>query len=268
MTGRKYERKTVGNVLLFSLIVLSCGWVGRLVDVKAGTDASGSFGQLIWLVSPLLATVFLRSLRGDGWKDFGWKMNVREHASLYLVSLFLIPVMTLITLSVGHSMNWIDTSNLSTSLLLAFGWALVPMLIKNIFEEFAWRGYLAPKLFALGVNRLVSHVYVGVIWALWHVPYLVVLTDTSESLLTYIPRVILGLVVLSVVYGEIRYVTNSVWPAVLLHTVGNALVDTLILKKYIEVREGYEYLVTPSPEGVFTIVMTGCAGLWLYRKKR
>lgn len=87
-----------------------------------------------------------------------------------------------------------------------------------------------------------------------------------ESLLTYIPRVMIGLIILSIVYGEIRYVTNSVWPAVLLHTMGNSVVDTLILKKYINVRDGYGFLVTPSPEGILTIVLTASIGLWLYKR--
>lgn len=32
-----------------SLIVLDCGWIGRLVDLKVSTDASGSLGQHILL---------------------------------------------------------------------------------------------------------------------------------------------------------------------------------------------------------------------------
>ena len=174
--------------------------------------------------------------------------------------------MTVIIVIIGRNLKLIDTSNFSWSFLLAFGLALLTMFVKNIFEEFAWRGYLAPKLFSLGINRLVSHICVGVIWSLWHIPYLLVLVETTESLLTYIPRVMIGLIILSVVYGEIRHVTNSVWPAVILHTMGNAIVDTLILKKYINVRDGYEYLVTPSPEGVFTIALTACVGLWLYKR--
>lgn len=118
----------------------------------------------------------------------------------------------------------------------------------------------------MGINRFVSHIFVGVIWAMWHIPYLMVLVDTTESLVTYIPRVFLGLVVLSVVYGEIRFVTGSVWPAVILHTFGNAIVDTLILKKFLDVQVGYEYLIAPSPEGLFTISLTAIVGLWLYKK--
>ena len=264
--NRIYDRKTLRNLLIFSLVVLTCGWVGRLVDLKVEADATGSLGQLIWLVSPLLATIVLRSFMGDGWRDFGIKLEFQRNLFSYSLSLLLIPVTTAIVVIIGRSLNLIDTSNLSWSFLLSFGLALLTMFAKNIFEEFSWRGYLAPKLFSLGINRLVSHICVGVIWSLWHIPYLLVLVETTESLLTYIPRVMIGLIVLSVVYGEIRYVTNSVWPAVILHTMGNAIVDTLILKKYINIRDGYEFLVTPSPEGILTIVITACVGLWLYKR--
>ena len=264
--NRKYDGKTLRNVLIFSLVVLACGWVGRLVDLKVETDANGSLGQLIWLVSPLLATIVLRSFMGDGWRDLGIKLEFRRNLFSYSLSILLIPVTTVIIVIIGRNLNLIDTSHLSWSFLLSFGLALLTMFAKNIFEEFSWRGYLAPKLFSLGINRLVSHICVGVIWALWHIPYLLVIAETTESLLTYIPRVIIGLIILSVVYGEIRYVTNSVWPAVVLHTMGNAIVDTLILKKYINVRDGYEFLVTPSPEGILTIVITAFVGLWLYKR--
>jgi membrane protease YdiL (CAAX protease family) len=264
--NRKCDGKTLRNLLIFSLVVLVCGWIGRIVDLKVEADATGSLGQLIWLVSPLLAMIVLRSFMGDGWRDFGIKLEFRRNLFSYSLSLLLIPVTTAIVVIIGRSLNLIDTANLSWSFLLSFGLALLTMFAKNIFEEFSWRGYLAPKLFSLGINRLVSHICVGVIWSLWHIPYLLVLVETTESLLTYIPRVMIGLIILSIVYGEIRYVTNSVWPAVILHTMGNAIVDTLILKKYINVQDGYEFLVAPSPEGILTIVLTAIIGLWLYKR--
>jgi membrane protease YdiL (CAAX protease family) len=264
--NRKCDGKTLRNLLIFSLVVLVCGWIGRIVDLKVEADATGSLGQLIWLVSPLLAMIVLRSFMGNGWRDFGFKLEFRRNLFSYSLSLLLIPVTTAIVVIIGRSLNLIDTANLSWSFLLSFGLALLTMFAKNIFEEFSWRGYLAPKLFSLGINRLVSHICVGVIWSLWHIPYLLVLVETTESLLTYIPRVMIGLIILSIVYGEIRYVTNSVWPAVILHTMGNAIVDTLILKKYINVQDGYEFLVAPSPEGILTIVLTAIIGLWLYKR--
>lgn len=107
--------------------------------------------------------------------------------------------------------------------------------------------------------------YIGLIWAAWHFPYLFLFVDTTEHMVTFIPRIVLGVVMLSIVYGEIRLMTNSVWPAVLMHTIGNAFIDTLILKKYVVIQDDYAYLVMPSPDGIISIVITGLIGLWLYK---
>ncbi|WEK54571.1 MAG: CPBP family glutamic-type intramembrane protease [Candidatus Cohnella colombiensis] len=261
------DKKTLSNIIVFSLIVLSCGWIGRLVDLKATTDASGSLGQLIWIVSPLLAMVILRTFRGDGWKDLGIKPKIKNNIFLYLISIVFLPISALIIVLVGHNFKLMDASNLSPAFLTVFAAALLPSFIKNIFEEFAWRGYLTPKLFSLGYNRLLIHIYVGVIWSAWHIPYLLIQTDTTEGMITFIPRVMIGLIVQSIVYGEIRLRTNSVWPAVIMHTIGNAFVDSLILHKYLNIQTEFNYLVTPSPEGVLAILIAAITGIWLYKKR-
>ena len=70
MNERANGKKTLRNILIFSLIVLSCGWIGRLVDLKVGTDDNGSLGMLIWIVSPLLTMVILRSFHGRWLEGF------------------------------------------------------------------------------------------------------------------------------------------------------------------------------------------------------
>lgn len=249
------------NILFFSLIVLSCGWLGRLVDVKAGVDESGSLGQLIWIVCPLLSMVLFRMIGGDGWKDLGIRPHILKHAPFYLVCLLFAPCCALLIMGIGRFML-LDTASLSAPFLAAFGMALLPSFVKNIFEEFAWRGYLAPKVYAFGWHTWAAHVYIGLIWAAWHLPYLHRFVDTTDDY--FFPRFIIGIVVLSIVYGEIRLLTGSVWPAVLMHTVGNAFIDTLILSKYIVIREGYEFLMTPSPDGLIAILFTSLIAWWLY----
>ncbi|WP_157322066.1 CPBP family intramembrane glutamic endopeptidase [Paenibacillus anseongense] len=256
--------KRFRNILLFSFLAISCGWVGRLVDLKTGTDANGSLGQLIWIVTPLLAMTLLRVFCGDGWHDFGVRPDFKKHSFLYMVSALFSPCCACIILLIGHG-TLLDTTPLSPLFFSAVGMAILPSFIKNIFEEFAWRGYLAPKVYALGWNMLLSHIYVGLIWAVWHFPYLFLFVEPTENMITLLPRLVLGVVILSVVYGEIRLLTNSVWPAVVMHTIGNAFIDTLISKKFIVIHEGYSFLMMPSPDGVFSMVITGLIGLWLYK---
>jgi hypothetical protein len=89
------RNKTLRNVLIFSLIAMSCGWVGRLLDLKVGTDENGSVGQLIWIVSPLLTMMSFRAFLGDGWKDLGIKLKFKENFPLYIVSMLFSPFTTI-----------------------------------------------------------------------------------------------------------------------------------------------------------------------------
>ncbi|MDF2649373.1 MAG: family intrarane metalloprotease [Paenibacillus sp.] len=258
---------TLRNVIIFSFIALSCGWIGRLVDLQVGTDENGSLGQLIWIVSPLLAMVIMRSWMGDGWRDFSIKPRIKENMFLYVFSILFFPVMTAGIVGISLGLGWTDMTASSSPYLAAFGLALIQNFIKNIFEEFAWRGYMAPKLFKLGYNRLLVHVAVGIVWGAWHFPYLFLFVDTTESMITFIPRMMIGMIVMAILYGEILLMTRSVWPAVVMHTVGNAFINTLILKKYIDVHEEFSYMAMPSPEGILAIALTGLAALWMYKRR-
>ncbi|MFB9328867.1 type II CAAX prenyl endopeptidase Rce1 family protein [Paenibacillus aurantiacus] len=262
------ESKALRNAVIFSIVALSCGWIGRLVDMLVGRDENGSLGQLIWLVSPLLCMVVLRVWAGDGWQDFGLKPRFKGNGFPYLFSILFFPLLATVIVGIGLGSGWVDAPSSSSSYLAAFGMALLPSLIKNIFEEFAWRGYLAPRLFSLGYNRFLVHIAVGVIWGAWHFPYLFLFVDTTESMITYIPRMMLGVIAMAVLYGELLLMTRSVWPAVLMHAAGNAFIDPLILKKFILVHEEFAVIAMPSPEGILAIALTGISGIWLYKRRR
>ncbi len=262
------ENKTLRNVIIFSIVAVSCGWIGRLVDLQVGTDENGSLGMLIWIMSPLLVMVVMRSWMGDGWKDFGIKPRIKENVFYYGFSILIFPILAVMVVGISMVFGWIDVTSMSSTFLTAFFLALIPNFIKNIFEEFSWRGYMAPKLFVLGYNRFLVHIAVGVVWGAWHFPYLFMFVDTTESMITYIPRMMIGVIAMAILYGEILLMTRSVWPAVVMHTVGNAFINTLILDKYIHVQEEFSYVVMPSPEGILTIALTGLACLWIYKRRK
>lgn len=47
--------------------------------------------------------------------------------------------------------------------------------VKNIFEEFAWRGYLTPGLLERDLNDWLVYGISGLVWGLWHGAYYMVL---------------------------------------------------------------------------------------------
>ena len=147
---------------------------------------------------------------------------------------------------------------------------LISAMIKNIFEEFAWRGYLAPKVYSLNMNIWLSHAIVGMIWGAWHLPFVFVFWFylTPNMLWYFIPLLLVGTFSQSVVYGEIRLATASVLPAWVMHTIGNAIGNALLLSSFIQFDPGWELLVSPGAEGVVSVVLMFAIGYWLHRRRK
>ena len=111
-----------------------------------------------------------------------------------------------------------------------FTTGLIARLTFAAFEEFGWRGYLEPRLAALGVPALRRHLAVGVLWAVWHVPYIVAFGDayTTLPLAVQIPMFSVAVLAMAVIWGVARDRTGSVWPAVLGHGMANAVAWPLL----------------------------------------
>ena len=82
------------NIVIFTIFITICGWIGYFIDKLTGqahyenigtvTGNNGSPGLLIWLVSPLICTIILRTFAGDGWKNTGFSFNFRNNKKIYL----------------------------------------------------------------------------------------------------------------------------------------------------------------------------------------
>lgn len=156
-------------------------------------------------------------------------------------------------------------------ILQAFVISLLPDFIKNIFEETAWRGYLAPKIFSLRFNDYIGHTIVGLVWGAWHIPYYLYFLDraylqkfTVLDLATFIPLVILVMVSWAIVYNEIRLLTNSIWPAILMHIVEDAFLNQLFTQQHIQIVPGTDWLVSPM-NGIISILFFVAIGIGLHR---
>jgi len=137
-------------------------------------------------------------------------------------------------------------------------------IIFAIFEEVGWRGYLAPKLASIGINDYLGYAITAIVWATWHMPYIRDLTwvYSSEDLTTFIPRFYLLSFAYSILWNEIRLTTGSVWPAVLIHGLTNAIQHPLDAQ-FLVVAAGKEYL--GSFNGLFVIAFTAIFGVALNR---
>ena len=136
------------------------------------------------------------------------------------------------------------------------------------------RGYLAPKVYSLHLNDFVGHLIVGLVWGAWHIPYYLYFLDkavlqnfTTLKLATFIPLSIVVMVSWAIVYGEIRLLTNSIWPAVLMHMVEDAFLNQLFTEHHIQILPGTDWLISPA-NGLISVFFFFVLGVGLRQLRK
>ena len=269
------KKRTKRNLIIFIGLVLGlaalAGVIEPLTITPGAEPGTSGLGQLLWIIAPLGVMLVLRILGGDGWGDFGLRPNFKGNGFWWFVSVLVFPMVITISVLIGTLLGGLE---LDVNMLSVFMAALLPGLIaamiKNIFEEFAWRGYLAPKVYSLNMNIWLSHAIVGLVWGAWHLPFVFVFWPylTANMLWYFVPLLLVGTISQSVVYGEIRLATTSVLPAWVMHTIGNAIGNTLLLSGFIQLSSGKELWFSPGAESVFSIILMFAVGYWLHQRRK
>lgn len=256
--------QAIRNVIIFALLVNGLAWLGSFLG---GDPVTPGPGFLLWGVAPLLSALIMRFVLRDP-VTLGIRPQIRGNRGWYALSLLLYPVSILAILGMGLLLGTTRLEGFTLpALFTAMAAPVVIYFVFALFEEVGWRGYLAPRVSEID-DRLPGYLVVGVIWASWHFPYLTDLWDhTDESLLTLVPRFLLGVVIATVVYGEIRLRVNSFWPAVLMHWSANTLANTL-LSGFVIFAPGRAWLGSFGIEGVLMMIIFAVVGGWLYRQRR
>jgi membrane protease YdiL (CAAX protease family) len=259
------RRRTIAGVAGFCALVTAVAWVAPALG---GTPASPGPGFVLWATAPLVVALLVRALSRD-WADLGLRPGFRRNLRWYGVSALGLPAVMAVALALGGVTGVATVTEFDLGTYLATVAVAVPVfLVFALFEEIGWRGYLAPKLAALEVNPCIAAALVAVVWTAWHIPYLRELTwiSADSDLLAFIPRYTLLLFAFSLLQGELRALTATFWPAVLLHGMGNAVGHPLA--ESVTVASGMEWLGSVST-GLYVVVLAGIAGtaLWVVRRR-
>lgn len=272
---------TTRNLVIFTAVSLTAGFLGiALNQLTTVTNPMQGPGALLWLASPLVVGLLLRHFGGDGWADLGLNPHLKTGWHWYLVGVLIPVLVTAVVLLPAVLIGAADLSGLATQGLPAFLTAAMAtftaVMVKNIFEEFAWRGYLTPRFAARRLTPLLSALLTGLIWAGWHVPYYLYYLDrttlTGHTPLSLPVFILLSFLVLpfhALAYGELRLLSGSVWPAWLMHNTANAISLSLISGSFLTLNPSFSgVLLSPSTEGLLSSLLMGLIGLGLYRRRQ
>ena len=269
------NKKTLRNVILFSLVAISCGWIGVGVNQLLGEPSNlESLGSGIFIVSPIVCMILLRLLGGDGWKDLPLKARFKQNTRWYIFAIAVYPVVVGITLFVGNLCGWVDASKFSVAAYLpVFVAAFLPGFIKNIFEESAFRGYLTVKMEQLAKNEWVIYLVVSFVCQIWHLPYNLVFLDDayqaiffpySKELFVLVSFMIIG--VWTIMYTEIFLLSRSLLLVVLMHSMKDAF-NPLISEGFTVISVDKTLLVSPL-FGIIPTLIYLAIGLYLRRIRK
>ena len=271
-TYESAKRSSKIDLFIFIIITLASGWIGVFIDQILIEQPEGySAGTGIWLALPLLCAIIFR-IREKEWKSFGLALNIKQGWSGYAVAILTYPAITFITVLLAASFSYIDVSMISwTALISATLASFAGNFIKNIFEEFAWRGYLTPRLLECSLNDWLIYGISGLVWGLWHTAYyLVFLGDEYFLTSSRLETLMFGCFVTvtgSILFVEIYRITKSVWPCVILHSVQNSISTAFIMTNASAQHEGGAQVVFDPVTGILSIITLVGVGL-LIRKKR
>lgn len=233
MGGKFKKNRKEFQLIIFIVVALSSGWLGVLLDSILQEEPTGETpGMTVFLVLPLLTVVMLRWMSRD-WNDFGIKPHFKGNLKWYLFSIVIFPVITFLIAGSAWVFDLAYFSNFEinvfTKLVVV---SLLPGMIINIFEEFAWRGYLAPKLIELKINDWLIYIIVGLVWGLWHAAYyLALLPNMYFETISRVEYILVGCMIMvcwSVMFIELYRLTRSVWPGVVMHAIQDAFPNLLI----------------------------------------
>lgn len=249
--NEKMNKRSKITLAVFVFVTITAGIFGYLLDQILTEQPEGnSLGMGLWLVLPFLTGVVLRIINKD-LKQIGVRPNFKNNLKWYAVAFLIFPCIMLIILIAAKTVGGliigeIELSSLFVLMLSTF----FANCIKNIFEEFAWRGCLVPYLEKTGMNDWFLYFISGLIWGMWHITYYMFFlpdeyfTETSRPMM-----VVVGIVLMifwSPLFVELRRLTNSVWPCVILHSMEDAVPTMLFVTTNVfQIKKSYSVMLDP-----------------------
>jgi len=205
--------------------------VGLCFAVSFAMRSSGEAAAVVAMLTPVTAVLLMQLVvTRDGWTRAGWSGLGLRHAGFRVWPIAIAAPVAVLAVSEGI----VALTGLTQGDLAAFPSLpnlLIGLVVTGVFclaEEIGWRGYLLPLLQRDG--RPAAALRTGFLHGLWHLPIVFVvfgayLTDGNRWLT--VPVFLAVLTTAGALYGWMRDVTGSIWPAVVTHAVFNLTLNVV-----------------------------------------
>jgi membrane protease YdiL (CAAX protease family) len=219
----------------FFILTFAIAWsiwlpLGFLVPEKPLLSLPGAW-------APTISAILLIGI-SEGWSDvrkfLSKLLHWRVEVGWYLVTLFGVALLAYLAIAVGVYLGIpAPALSLPNGLSREMLPALLPLIfIINIFaggplaEDIGWRGYILPKM-REGMTALHASLVIGVLWAIWHLPYFIF--PSWRSAVGNIPFIWFVLLTTSwsVLFAWVYVNTESILMPVLFHAAINTTLGTL-----------------------------------------
>lgn len=253
---------------VFIFVTIMAGIFGYLLDrVLTEQPEGNSLGMGLWLILPFFTGIVLQIINND-LNIIGIRPNFKSNLKWYLISILVFPCITLVSVIMAKISGGLIVRGIGFNALLALMFTrFFANFIKNIFEEFAWRGSLFLYLKKTGMNDWYLYLTNGLIWGMWHITYyMFFLPDEYFTEISRPMMVITGIVLMifwTPMFVEIRRLTDSVWPCVILHSMEDAVPTMLFVTANVfQIEERYSVMLDPI-SGIVPTMLVFFIGLGL-----
>ncbi|MFL1671827.1 CPBP family glutamic-type intramembrane protease [Paenibacillus dendritiformis] len=227
---------------------------------------------LMW--APGLASIIARLALREGIADISLRLGGRR-------TLRTLPIVFLLPVTVGlaaYGLAWVtglahfsspDTYITAPPIVKFILFLLVNMtagtlygLAGSVGEEIGWRGYMLTRLIDARIPCPV--LLSGMIWGVWHLPLLVAgRYYTGPVLLLSVIFFMISVTSFGYVMAYLRLSTGSIWPAVFLHAVWNAVTQNV----FQLFTQGDSALLWTGESGLFVAFALLAAALIVSRRQ-
>lgn len=225
------------SIVEFLIITFALSIIMYVLYISKGENAAADFIVLLLMWCPGIAALIVRHRYYRREKVLG----LNRCKVSFLVYAVVIPI---VYLGVSYGLYWIAQSisfsgglPLSTAraeavssqgplgTFISYAITLIVIILFSAFaaagEELGWRGFLLPQMTRMWSFRK-AVIVSGLIWAVWHMPIMIAgLYNAGTPIWYQLPMFTFEILAFAVIISILRVKSNSVWPAIFIHTSHN-----------------------------------------------